>query len=407
MLIVLLTAATAASEQDQPLHWWRLGREGQVLERGQDSLEGLHQRYAGERVRALLADGVGLHRVSLPGQRTAAIRAALPYALEERLSQELDDLHIVMGPKRADGQISAAVVEHRLVEYWTERFATSGLRLEALLPLAALYADQAPLQGLHLQAVDWPDCAGWLVSAADAEPVLLEPALLPFWLSNRLQALAPDQRQLSAPASELESLQASIPADTRLSSSASAEASGSLQDQLTTAAPLNLLTGPYAVSMAAPPWRKLRPVLVAASVVVLLTVGWLGAERAALLAERDALRSQIETTFSRALPGARLQDPLVQFQQQLQGSSTQVQAGAGMLLHAFFTSLQGQSGVEIRQLRGSVDALDVELKVASFAELEKLRAALAASAGITEQLEGADSENGGVSARIRIARGES
>ncbi len=350
MLIVLLTAATAASEQDQPLHWWRLGREGQVLERGQDSLEGLHQRYAGERVRALLADGVGLDRVSLPGQRTAAIRAALPYALEERLSQELDDLHIVMGPKRADGQISAAVVEHRLVEYWTERFATSGLRLEAL---------------------------------------------------------APDQRQLSAPASELESLQASIPADTRLSSSASAEASGSLQDQLTTAAPLNLLTGPYAVSMAAPPWRKLRPVLVAATVVVLLTVGWLGAERAALLAERDALRSQIETTFSRALPGARLQDPLVQFQQQLQGSSTQVQAGAGMLLHAFFTSLQGQSGVEIRQLRGSVEALDVELKVASFAELEKLRAALAASAGITEQLEGADSENGGVSARIRIARGES
>ena len=78
-----------------------------------------------------------------------------------------------------------------------------------------------------------------------------------------------------------------------------------------------------------------------------------------------------------------------------------------MLLHAFFASVKGQAGVEIRQLRGSVDALDVELKVASFAELEKLRAALAGSAGITESLEGADSENGGVSARIRIARSES
>ncbi|WVM88152.1 hypothetical protein UMZ34_17955 [Halopseudomonas pachastrellae] len=38
-----------------------------------------------------------------------------------------------------------------------------------------------------------------------------------------------------------------------------------------------------------------------------------------------------------------------------------------MLLHAFFASVKEQAGVEIRQLRGSVDALDVELKVASFA----------------------------------------
>jgi len=237
--------------------------------------------------------------------------------------------------------------------------------------------------------------------------VLLEQALLPFWLGNRLQTLAPEQRVLEAPASEVDALQACLPADTRLVTAPPTESAVSLQQQLSAAAPFNLLTGPYAVSMAAPPWRKLRPAMAAAGVVLLLSIGWLGAERAALVDERDALRSQIDATFSRALPGARMQDPLVQFQQQLQGSSGQVQAGAGMLLHAFFASVKGQAGVEIRQLRGSVDALDVELKVASFAELEKLRAALAGSAGITESLEGADSENGGVSARIRIARSES
>ena len=407
MLIVLLTAVAAASEQDGPLHWWRLGREGQPLEQGCDSLGVLRQRFATERVRALLPEGVGLHRVTLPGQRAAALRAALPYALEERLSQELDDLHIVMGPRRSDGRVSAAVVEHSVVTGWTERFALAGLRVEALLPLAALYADQAPSQGLRLQALDWPQAPGWLVCAGDEEPVLLEQALLPIWLGNRLQTLAPEQRVLEAPASEVDALQASLPADTRLVTTPPTAPAVSLQQQLSAAAPFNLLTGPYAVSMAAPPWRKLRPVMAAAGVVLLLSLGWLGAERAALVEERDALRSQIDATFSRALPGARMQDPLVQFQQQLQGTSGQVQAGAGMLLHAFFASVKGQAGVEIRQLRGSVDALDVELKVASFAELEKLRAALAGSAGITESLEGADSENGGVSARIRIARSES
>ena len=407
MLIVLLTAVAAASEQDGPLYWWRLGREGQPLEQGCDSLGVLRQRFAAERVRALLPEGVGLHRVTLPGQRAAALRAALPYALEERLSQELDDLHIVMGPRRSDGRVSAAVVEHSVMTAWTERFAQAGLRVEALLPLAALYADQAPSQGLRLQTLDWPQAPGWLVCAGDEEPVLLEQALLPFWLGNRLQTLAPEQRVLEAPASEFDALQACLPADTRLVTAPPTESAVSLQQQLSAAAPFNLLTGPYAVSMAAPPWRKLRPAMAAAGVVLLLSIGWLGAERAALVDERDALRSQIDATFSRALPGARMQDPLVQFQQQLQGSSGQVQAGAGMLLHAFFASVKGQAGVEIRQLRGSVDALDVELKVASFAELEKLRAALAGSAGITESLEGADSENGGVSARIRIARSES
>ncbi|HIQ53440.1 MAG TPA: hypothetical protein EYH51_09275, partial [Pseudomonas pachastrellae] len=376
-------------------------------EQGCDSLGVLRQRFAAERVRALLPEGVGLHRVTLPGQRAAALRAALPYALEERLSQELDDLHIVMGPRRSDGRVSAAVVEHSVMTAWTERFAQAGLRVEALLPLAALYADQAPSQGLRLQTLDWPQAPGWLVCAGDEEPVLLEQALLPFWLGNRLQTLAPEQRVLEAPASEVDALQACLPADTRLVTAPPTESAVSLQQQLSAAAPFNLLTGPYAVSMAAPPWRKLRPVMAAAGVVLLLSIGWLGAERAALVEERDALRSQIDATFSRALPGARMQDPLVQFQQQLQGSSGQVQAGAGMLLHAFFASVKGQAGVEIRQLRGSVDALEVELKVASFAELEKLRAALAGSAGITESLEGADSENGGVSARIRIARSES
>ena len=46
MLIVLLTAVAAASEQDGPLYWWRLGREGQPLEQGCDSLGVLRQRFA-------------------------------------------------------------------------------------------------------------------------------------------------------------------------------------------------------------------------------------------------------------------------------------------------------------------------------------------------------------------------
>src|SRR5690554_7336785 len=84
MLIVLLPEPLlAAGLESPPLYWWRLGREGGLLESGQDDLPALRRRYPAERLRLLApATATSLYRVSIPVRRASAARAALPFALE-------------------------------------------------------------------------------------------------------------------------------------------------------------------------------------------------------------------------------------------------------------------------------------------------------------------------------------
>ena len=58
----------------------------------------------------------------------------------------------------------------------------------------------------------------------------------------------------------------------------------------------------------------------------------------------------------------------------------------------------------MKQVRAGSDELEVDLQVATFADLEQLRAALAATEGMSESLLGADSDSGAVTARLRITR---
>ncbi|WP_321351378.1 type II secretion system protein GspL [Halopseudomonas oceani] len=398
MLIVLL------SNPDQPLHWWRLERDGQVQDQGCDPLSVLQGRYPGARVKALLADGVNLLRASLPGQRAAALKAALPFALEEQLSQDVDELHIVMGPRRSDSRISAAVVERRLLEQWLEYFSAAGLRLEALLPVTAVPADAVPAAGVRVQASPWPQDARWLVTDSAAEAVLLEQSMLAIWLRKRLLERDEAERAVELAGEAAAGLEVLLPAGVSVTRS---QATLTLQQQFAVT-DFNLLSGPYAVSMAPPPWRVLRPALVAMAATLVLGIGWLAAERYALQQQRDALQLRIERSFSEALPGERMLDPAMQFRQRLNSASGGgAQPSAGQLLYAVYSAVGQQQGVEVKQLRGSRDELEVELKVATFANLEQLRSQLTATRGVSESLLGADSDSGSVTARLRITRSDS
>ena len=121
--------------------------------------------------------------------------------------------------------------------------------------------------------------------------------------------------------------------------------------------------------------------------------------------ERDSLRADIDRLFDRGMPNSRRSDPVMQFRQTLQGGA-QISSDSGMgpLLHAFFTVLAEHPNAEVVKIRGNQDSAEIELRVASFSDLEAIRAELSALPGISENLEGADSENDGVSARVKVQR---
>jgi len=407
MLIVLLPDSLTP-EQEPLVHWWRLERDSAILEAGHDLLGTLRQRFPAEKMRALVPPGaVTLYRVAIPVRRAAAVRAALPFALEDQVSQELEELHFVAGPRRADERFAAAVVEHRAMQAWQALFLEHGWRLEAMSPLSAAHAEQPDPGVVRIQASPWPGRPPEvIVTAADQEPVFLELSLLPFWLRRRL-AERGDQGQglelLGVPAEQLDLPET---ADlTVLESDPKALQLAVLRKLVAQKPDLNLLCGPYAVGMATPPWKRMRPTLVAAGALLGLLLIQLAAEWMILANERDRLYLAIDRQFDTALPNSRRVDPVAQFRQALEGggAATRIQ-GMGPLLYDVLAIARAGDKARIRQFRATATEVEVELYLPSFAELEAIRGNLASRPGLRETLQGADSGAEGVTARLKIER---
>jgi general secretion pathway protein L len=393
------------------LHWWRLERDGSPLEHGQDNLQTLKHRFAGQRLRALApATSVSLYRLSMPVRGAASVRAALPFALEEQLSQDLELLHCVPGPRRSDGRLAAAVVEMTSMERWLALFAACQWRLEALIPLPALHAGETPDQGILIRHSPWSSkISQALVTARDEEPVLIETGMLGLWLRRRLGTLPEDDRIIQASGFTRDEL--GLEADSAVDFTqvpSTVDLRGALSYCLQPNPPLNLLAGVFATSIAAPPWRKMRPPLIASGVLVAVLLAQFSLEWLVLARERDRLVANIETIFNNSLPNSRMVQPVTQFRQVLEGSAAgSVSQSGGALLYEALGVIAQTDSASIKQFRATPTEMEIELQLASFAELEILRAGLADKPQLQETLQGADSGTDGVTARLKISRRES
>src|SRR5690606_9644051 len=146
--------------------------------------------------------------------------------------------------------------------------------------------------------------------------------------------------------------------DTAVPASVEAALLASLQPGRT----LNLLTGGDSSGMVGPPWRKLRPALVAAGVVAAVLSALAGIQSVTLNKERDRLQAQIDQLFDETLPRSRRVDPVTQFRQVLEGAGGQAAAdGMGVLLHDALAVVAAEGSAKIQQFRATPSEIELEL----------------------------------------------
>lgn len=75
-----------------------------------------------------------LTEVFVPGKRSSDWMAALPYALEESLSEPVETLHFAVLNRTKEGYVSVAVVAHKWMQHWIETLQTLGLGHAQLIP---------------------------------------------------------------------------------------------------------------------------------------------------------------------------------------------------------------------------------------------------------------------------------
>lgn len=122
---------------------------------------------------------VTTHRVLLPAKTRKQFNAALPYALEESISEEVENMHFVCGNWKAGEHVTVSVVSKTKMLQWRE------LATEHRLPVQQLLPDHA-LIPFH-EAADCTIALGdnsLLANHRDGQGVSIDPDFLEIWLMD-------------------------------------------------------------------------------------------------------------------------------------------------------------------------------------------------------------------------------
>ncbi|AKJ94154.1 hypothetical protein TVD_01655 [Thioalkalivibrio versutus] len=407
------------------LRWLRLRRNGALADQGEAAPDELRALLAADdhAVALLPGERAPLHRVFVPGKSGRVRRRALPFALEDRLSEDLEQLRIVAGPRHGTETL-AGVVAHRDLDRWQDWLREHGIHVSHMIPDLALLRSLDPGDQVFL----FSGTHRSIVLSPEAEPLAMPREVASWWLQQRSAATTASD---DTSADETQSPQAAVhvvdPAaepDPRAPLQPPPEWSGDvlelllagvqsgslppsdLQRAVRTALAFDFASSaesPTSLGALPAPWRA------PAALALVLVAVWLGSvwlEAWQLEREYRATERDIAALFEETLPQARMVDPVGQFEsllgQAAPGASTPtVHNPLGEALASIMEGLAPRD-LTLQRLRGDPDRLELELEGSGIAELEQLREALREAMSARVRIVSAETGEQGVRARMTI-----
>ncbi len=340
-----------------------------------------------------------LTSVRMPGRNRKKLLQAVPYALEEQLSDDVEKLHFAVGVELDGGNWQVAVTNKQRMETLMAALGEAGLDVQQVMPeqLAVpqteggdsvlIDHDMAIVRsGVYSgYAVD-SDNLGIVLAAGKQEDA--DTAVLQLYVE---QDATPDPGD--------------YPGETRIEHYARDPLS--ILSQGLDIKAINLLQGEFGKSgewnRLWRPWRATAALLLAG---VLISNAVMAVDYYRLGKESDQLKIQIEETFRKTFPETkRLVNPRAQMQQKL--DQLQNRQGTGNR----FLDLIGQAGVVIKDIKGVEitganyrgGRLDLDLVVSSLQLLDQLKQALTKGNKLSVEIQSATTESDQrVKSRLRI-----
>lgn len=354
---------------------WVMERDGR-LTNGEAVWEALPRPSPDARIRLLLpGDWVTHAEATIAAKNPRLIAQALPYALEEQLAEEVEQLRIAHGPRDAQGRVPARVVRRDRLDALLARLKALGIAPDAIyseldaLPRPDQGWSRLPLPGLTL------------ARTADGQALALE--------SEMLEAVLGDAATHAIDAPE--------------------GPWAWLHRHLDERQGIDLLGGQNRANGLAEklrPWRI--PAAIAAS-ALLLQAGLMVAETVHLNHERAALQADIERLAREAAPEVRRWvNPLAQLRQMATGPKAATAQGTGLLplLAQTAPALAAQPAIKLGQLRYQGSTLDAQLSASQGAAFDALLATLRKQSGVTAELAEQRVEGAQAQARLRLKGGQ-
>lgn len=379
---------------DAPHRWVRVNGQGAVRRQGvADSLAEVPFKPRSDEVWAVMAgEDVVTAEASVPTRHRRKLVQALPYALEDRLTEDVDRFHFAV-LRWQPGQVAVAGIVSR------ERIAEARAAFEAVgVALRGLVADYQLLP-LHPQASVTLAADGGRVcvlrdnglgASLDAESLAL------WWASFAVEDATVAVNQVDLGRTLL-------------------DAGGEITEwdignDFTQWMRHRSRNQPLANLLPQDEERSrgggvpgLASAFVIALVAVALRIGVDGAELVQLERQQQQLEREIQAVFRQAFPGeTRIVNARAQFRQQLrllsQGST---ESGSFEQLLAMVAPAIDPPRVELQELAFRDDSLEVVCAVENFADLDRLRSRFS-SAGASVELVGSGALEERVTGRFRL-----
>ena len=394
----ILRLQPGAPDQAQ---WILVDRDGAVEQQGECALD----QVAGngrDLVVLVPSEEVLLASVNVPTQSRQKLIQAIPFALEDQLTSDIEDLHFVPGTRQPDGSCPVAVVEHTRMRAWLDALNDAGLAPTRMVPdVLAL-----PRQGENWTGVI--DGQRVLVRTGASTGFAGEAENLAILLDAALEETgdAPPGHIIIDGAEETPELAHDVTFSAGQRDAARALAAGVAAGGL---APAELRTGAYTSSSDRRAW--LRPWIPAAALLltwIVLDTGQLLSERWQLQQELDTLDTRVEELFFDVFPDAnRLTAPRQRMESQLNRLRGGDRPAGDDLLDTLLLVgpyLEGEDDFRLTGLSWRGDSLELELRASSLQRLDALQQTLDDEDALAAEIRQARSEDDEVHGRLLVRR---
>jgi general secretion pathway protein L len=337
------------------------------------------QAAAGRRVVALVpaADCI-LAGVDLPTRNRERMARAVPFVLEDRLADDVEELHFALGTRDAQDKIRVAVVARHRMDAWLETLQAVGITPNSLVP-EVLALPREPAAWTLLRA---PDRV--LLRRAEQDGLLFDPdnlaTLLPLALTEadpvpaRIVVIdcAPEAPPLPPLGAELE---------TRAPKLGDCDPLRLLAAGYRPAEAINLLQGEYSqTDRARRLWRPWRAAAALTLAWLVLQWGWTWLDQRRLAEQELELRTRITRIYLETVPEAsKVVDPRLQMQRGIDALRTGKGRGAGGVIDLLSRSLEPLTktpSLHIASLRYKNRTLTVNLDLSNLQVLDGLKSQL-------------------------------
>jgi general secretion pathway protein L len=349
----------------------------------------------------------------LPPGTGIKLARAVPFALEEQLTEDVDQLNFAIGRRRPRGGTPVAVVSRSVMQGWLADLSAAGLEPLALYPDISLMPENPAQTVLWLEkgrlAVRRPGALPFAVELSPVGEALVVAGVIADPLDTASEPKVPESAILYATREDWASVQVEF--------EGLAQKFDSLKVQLLADGPLpwlarslpapdavNLLQGDFArATDYGARWRQWRTAALLAAGLLVAHVGAQALQIRQAKHETTALDGEIATVFSSAMPAEVMQDPRRQMQSRLDRIR---KSGAGpeyflRSLKVLGDALAVTPKTDIDALSYRENSLDMKVSAPSLAALSQLSQFIDKH-GMTAEIQSSTPVANGVEAHIQL-----